>query len=338
MTTLTGSLIVTRRHFQIFTSASPRKGFTLVELLVVIAIIGSLVGLLLPAVQAARESARRSQCGNHIKQLGAALHNYASTARGFPSGRNSNNISTHAFLLPFIEQVDLFSKIDPTRTWNDPIHTAVASTKISTFRCPSDPASGLPAFYGGNNYRFNQGSNILWGNPPTDPADPQFGMAAPNGIFYLDSRIRFEDILDGTSSTAAISEHGIGDFTNGVSTRTDTFWPQTFPATPDEAARQCESLDPVNLSFQRFSNVGGPWLYGYHSTTIYFHVSGPNQRSCMYPPGRIMTTAKSDHAGGVILGMCDGSTRFISNNINLSVWRSIGTRGQGEVISDFSVQ
>ncbi len=313
-----------------------RSGFTLVELLVVIAIIGILVGLLLPAVQAAREAARRMQCGNHIKQLGLALQNYHSAHRAFPPARTSRNqISTHAFLLPFIEQNNIYVQIDWNQMWNSPYHQTIYGQTVPTFLCPSDNLTNKPAQLAGNNYRFNQGNQILFGNPPSNPADPNYGMPMPNGPFHLDSHIRFADIPDGTSSTAAISEHGMGDFNNGMASKTDTFWPRTYPANPDEAYKMCEAIDPTNLSFQRFSDIGAPWLYGYHSTTFYFHVAPPNKRSCMYPPGRIMTTAKSNHTGGVTVGMCDGSVRSVNDSIEIAVWRAIGSRDAAEVVADF---
>jgi len=114
-----------------------------------------------------------------------------------------------------------------------------------------------------------------------------------------------------TSKTAAFSEHGKGDFDNYVSSKTDTFWPQTLPKNPDEAVSQCESIDEKNISFQRISEVGAPWIRGYHSTTIYFHASNPNKRSCMFPPGRISTTAQSYHSNGVNICMLDGSTNYM---------------------------
>jgi prepilin-type N-terminal cleavage/methylation domain-containing protein len=316
----------------------PRAGFTLVELLVVIAIIGTLVGLLLPAVQAAREAARRSQCGNNVRQLGIGLQNQVSSRRSLPFGRNALGLSTFSAILPTIEQATLLPKIDPTKPWNDPVHAEACAATIPTLRCPSDAATSLPGSLGGNNYRFNQGTGILWGNPPTDPADPNHGLPAPDGVFFLDSRVRIQDITDGTTQTAAISEHVIGDFNNAISSRGDTFWPQTTPATPDAAFQQCAAIDATNLTFQRFSNIGGPWLYGYHSTSIYFHVAPPNQRSCMFPPGRIMTTAKSNHPGGVMLGTCDAAVRFVADDVDVAVWRALGSRAGGEVVAGQGVQ
>ena len=323
-------------HHLLSPSSRHPRGFTLVELLVVIAIIGTLVGLLLPAVQAAREAARRSQCGNNVKQLGTALQNYYSAKSSFPTGRNAMSISTQTFLLPYIEQTTILQLVDPTKAWNDPFHTTAAATKVPTFICASDPAAYLPATYAGTNYRFNQGSGILWGNPPTASSDPNFGIPGPDGVFFLDSRVRIQDITDGTTQTAAISEHGVGDFNNGLSSRTDTFWPQTTPANANEAVQQCQAIDTKNLSFQRFSNIGGPWLYGYHSTTIYFHSNVPNARSCMFPPGRIMTTAQSSHPGGVMMGMCDASVRFVSDDVDQTVWRGLGTKSGGEIVAGFA--
>ncbi|MFM7043313.1 MAG: DUF1559 domain-containing protein, partial [Planctomycetaceae bacterium] len=148
------------------------------------------------------------------------------------------------------------------------------------------------------------------------------------------SKVRYQDVSDGTSHTAAVSEHDAGDFNNGLPTdRTDTFWPQTSPTTADEAMQQCRGINITNLSFQRFSDVGAPWLYGYHSTTIYFHSLPPNGRSCMFPPGRIATTAQSSHPGGVMLGLCDGSTRFVNDRVDITAWRGLGSTGGAEVVS-----
>ncbi len=312
----------------------PVGGFTLVELLVVIAIIGVMVGLLLPAVQSAREAARRMQCSNNLKQITLGLHNYESTYRMFPAGRTTMGISALAAILPYIEQANAQELVDYKVAWNHANNVNATRTLISTFLCPSDPTTILPSSWAGTNYRANQGSGILWGLPPTDTADPNFGMPEPNGVFYLDKRLRFRDLLDGASHTAAFSEHGFGDFTNASSNRNDTFWPQTNPTTPDEAYRQCEAIDPMNLMYQRVSDVGAPWLQGYHSTSIYMHVAPPNKRSCMFPPGRISTTAKSVHVGGVMVAKCDGSVGFVTDSINLDVWRAAGTRANKEVADE----
>jgi prepilin-type N-terminal cleavage/methylation domain-containing protein len=312
-----------------------RTGFTLVELLVVIAIIGVLVALLLPAVQAAREAGRRMQCSNNLKQFVVAAHNYHDTFMAFPAGRNRRDHSVHAALLPYYEQTNVHNLVDYSRSWNHANNAAARATKIAFFNCPSDPQIDVPQGYAGTSYRANQGSGVLWDLPPTNPSNRNFGMPAPNGVFYADTWLNMASITDGTSNTAAFSEHQKGDFNQGISTPADTFQPGTHPANADEAVAQCNAIDPRNLSFQGRSDVGAPWIQGYHSTTIYFHVGPPNSRSCMYPPGRIGTSAASQHPGGVMLALCDGSVRFVGQTINLQTWRDIGQRDDGRPIGGY---
>ena len=307
-----------------------RPGFTLVELLVVIAIIGILVGLLLPAVQSAREAARRMQCSNNLKQFALATHNYESAYKRLPTGRNSRSISTHASLLPFMEQTALSNLVDWNVAWNHANNTRARATEVPNFNCPSDPLPPIPAGWASTTYRTNQGSGLLHGLPPTNPSDGNFGLPEPNGPIIPEKYLRFADVTDGTANTAAFSEHGRGDFSNAISTPTDTFWPKTYPATADEAVTLCNAFNASDLSFQRVSDVGAPWLQGYHSTTTYFHVGPPQGRSCMFPPGRIATTAKSHHTGGVQVARCDGSTSFVSQTLDIVVWRALGSRNGGE--------
>lgn len=312
-----------------------RSGFTLVELLVVIAIIGVLVALLLPAVQAAREAARRMSCSNNLKQFVVAAHNYHDTYLTFPAGRNHRTLSTHAALLPFYEQVNTASLIDYNVSVNHANNANLRATKIGFFNCPSDPQTNVPTGMAGTSYRANQGSGVLWGLPPTNPANSNFGMPEPNGVFYQNKYLNMSALTDGTSQTAAFSEHQKGDFNNGVSSKADTFRPGTHPANADEALTQCNAIDITNLSYQGVSDVGAPWAEGYHSTTIYFHVMPPNGRSCMFPPGRIGTSASSQHPGGVMMALCDGSVRFVSQTINLQTWRDIGQRDDGRPLGEY---
>jgi prepilin-type N-terminal cleavage/methylation domain-containing protein/prepilin-type processing-associated H-X9-DG protein len=313
-----------------------RSGFTLIELLVVIAIIAVLLGLLLPAVQKVRAAANRIECTNNLKQIGLALHNYHDVNRALPPGRDAMAFSTHTYLLPFIEQDNCFAMTNFTMPWTDSMNDCPRTNPVKIFNCPADPVSQLPSDWAGTNYRANQGSGILWGLPPTNPEDPNYGMPAPNGVFFLNSKTRLADLTDGTSNTAAFSEHVKGDFNNAVATeKSDTFKPGTHPKTPDEAVAQCRAIDPTNLAFQGVSDVGAPWLHGYHSTTIYFHVAPPGDRSCMFPPGRIATSANSAHANGVNLLLCDGSVRFVTYGVDLATWRALGTRAGGEVVGNY---
>jgi prepilin-type N-terminal cleavage/methylation domain-containing protein/prepilin-type processing-associated H-X9-DG protein len=311
------------------------RGFTLIELLVAIAIIGVLVALLLPAVQAARESARRTQCTNHLKQFVLAAHNYADSTGAFPPATTNRRISTHAYLLPFMEQANLYEKIDFTTNYDSAANATARAGKVPVFNCPSDPQTSMPAGWAGTSYRVNQGSGILNGLPPTDSSDPNFGMPEPNGVFMKDKAVTLASITDGLSNTAAFSEHCKGDFNNGASTPNDTFKPGTYPANADEAIQQCEAVNVNDLSKQGVSDVGAPWLQGYHSTTIYFHVNVPKSRSCMFPPGRIATTANSQHPGGVNVALCDGSVRMVTQTIGLDVWRALGSRGEGEPLGEY---
>ena len=314
-----------------------RSGFTLVELLVVIAIIGVLIALLLPAVQAAREAARRTQCTNNLKQFGLAMQNYHDVHKFFPAGSLDTGLSVHARLLPYMEETAVHGLVRFDRPYNHADNLAAFNARVETFLCPSDSGSSVPANAGGpNNYYGNQGSGILFGMPPTNSSDPNFGMSEPNGVFYRNSRTNFASLLDGSSKTAAFSEKVVGDFNNGIATpKSDTFQPGTNPPTPDQAYADCLAVNTSDLSKQGYSNVGAPWLRAYHSTNLYYHVAPPNGRSCMYPPGRIMTTANSHHPGGVNLSMCDGSVRFVQSNIDLVTWRAMGTRAGGEALGDF---
>ena len=162
----------------------------------------------------------------------------------------------------------------------------------------------------------------------------QRGIAPPNGLFFANLQCKIADITDGTSNTAAFSEHVLGDFNNTIATdKADTFWPQTYPANPDEAVQLCRNFNWRDLTYQRVSDVGAPWIYGYHSTTSYWHSGPPNTRSCMYPPSRIMTVANSRHPGGVNVALADGSVKFVKDTVNLDTWRRLGTRNLGEIIS-----
>jgi prepilin-type processing-associated H-X9-DG protein len=189
--------------------------------------------------------------------------------------------------------------------------------------------------WAGTNYRACQGSGILFGGTPsTNPSAQDYGVPAPNGVFFNGSWTSLGMISDGTSQTAAFSEHIRGDSDQTVANdRMDTFKPGTQPKTPDQAYADCRAVNWQDISKQGVSDVGVPWLEGYHSTTLYYHVGPPNSRSCMYPSNRIMTSANSNHPNGVNMMLCDGSVRFVGSSINLETWRRLGSKDGNEAIS-----
>jgi prepilin-type N-terminal cleavage/methylation domain-containing protein/prepilin-type processing-associated H-X9-DG protein len=307
-----------------------RRAFTLIELLVVIAIIAILIGLLLPAVQKVREAAARMKCQNNLKQIGLALHNYHSGYGKFPPARDGQGFPVHTLILPYIEQDNLHRSIDFTVSPNNAINATARANVVPIYLCPSD-GGVLPAGTPGVNYRSNSGVSIV----NSYPSSVNTMMPAPDGGFWQTLQFSVGEIIDGTSNTAAFSEHIRGDFSNAmVSPDGDTFQPGTYPATPDEAFAQCMAIDINNLSFQGKSNAGDFWTNNDHTGTRYYHAFAPGSRSCMFPPSRISTTANSRHAQLVNVLLFDGSVRTVPYNISLTSWRAMGTRNGGEVFSD----
>jgi len=308
-----------------------RSGFTLIELLVVIAIIAVLIALLLPAVQAAREAARRIQCTNNLKQIGVALHNYQESRGALPGADmvfNVTELSALANILPYLEQTNVYNSINFAFSYQDPINYTAMYTVVNGFVCPSDLPDAVPSLGAQTNYMANMGSGIVW----QSAIGPNVGLPDPNGVFYANSATTFAAITDGLSNTTFYSERVLADGNNSiVSPIADVFFSPAFPTTPDQAMQLCQQVDITNLANQFPLFMGAPWLCGQH---IFLHVTPPNSRSCgFFIALRAVMPASSRHPGGVNTLFGDGSVKFIKDPVNLQVWRALGTRNGGEVIS-----
>ena len=253
---------------------------------------------------------------------------------GYPEPASYSGLS---MLLGFLEGSTVYNTINYNIVRGDPGNNTALGTSVSTFLCPSDTQQGqLPQGQAGENYRPNSGSGIQYVSGASDPWNFNTSLPPFNGPFYPVSKTRIADITDGTSNTAAFSEMGLGDMTNARATeKTDSFWTQTWPTTPDQAIADCQSFPASNLAFQGLSTSGVPWLEG-STSAMYNHVNVPNKRTCIFPPGRIMNTANSYHPGGVNVALCDGSVRFVKESVSLATWRALGSRNGGEVISSDS--
>jgi prepilin-type N-terminal cleavage/methylation domain-containing protein/prepilin-type processing-associated H-X9-DG protein len=308
-------------------SARTRAGFTLIELLVVIAIIAILVGLLLPAVQKVRGAAQRMQCGNNLKQIGTAAHNYHGAYGTLPPGSNSSGFTAIALLLPFFEQDNIFKQINFTVAANNAANAGPTGMTIKTLLCPADRTGITPAGQGGNNYFANYG---------TEPFFFQ-NRAIANGVFPLrepGEGIKLTDITDGTSNTAAFSELRKGDWNNAIYSPSDWLNASSAgaPTTVDQASSLCQGINASNLAYQWFS-AGGEWLNDNNTGMAYIHCSVPNSTNCGFPANlRFCVNANSDHTNGVNVALCDGSVRFVTNSISLTTWRALGTRAGGDLL------
>jgi prepilin-type N-terminal cleavage/methylation domain-containing protein/prepilin-type processing-associated H-X9-DG protein len=303
-----------------------RTAFTLVELLVVIAIIGILVALLLPAVQMAREAGRRTACNNNLKQIGLALQNYHSTYNNFPVARNPYPLVHSALsrLLPFCEQSNLQNLVNYSVPLSDPANAAASTVAVSFFVCPSDGAGGrvmgLPD--AGSNYVANNGSGTV-----------AYGLIASGDGVFTQTNNGFRNLTDGSSNTAAFSESILGNGTasSPQNPRLDVL---ELAGGSDTTPAACAGGGGT-WSGKR----GGKWLDGHYGNTLYNHFYLPNPTG-IWDCGngshnKALSTARSYHPGGVNVGLCDGSVRFVSNAIAPATWQALATRNGGEVLGDF---
>ncbi len=304
-------------------SARGRSAFTLIELLVVIAIIAILVALLLPAVQQAREAARRSSCKNNLKQMGLALHNYHDTFNAFPPATvrtyitgidswSTSMIGWQARILSFMEQPALYDltnwEILPGNTGTN---TQVMTAEVPAYRCPSDPGQRSSAAYAPTSYvtcTANSGSFSAGG-----------GDNQNNGrsVMFLNSRVLMRDIMDGTSNTMVISECQVGSPMHGE----------------NSAANVCPAAGTIARD-RGFSWFFAQSMHAWSYSTLI----GPNSPlpECRQGTGGpALLGARSYHKGGVQVLLADGAVRFVSENINLQTWQNLGHKSDGLVLGEF---
>ncbi|MBX6312311.1 MAG: DUF1559 domain-containing protein [Isosphaeraceae bacterium] len=299
-----------------------QRGFTLIELLVVIAIIGVLIALLLPAVQAAREAARRAQCVNNLKQVGIAMHNYHDAFGSLPFGHGPfgwNDWNAHAMLLPYMEQGPVYNSINfanriSAAAPNNPQNSTIQRIQISTLLCPSD-MNRLTSPYGHVNYAGNSGSNpqffgsTLGGKTGSNQANGLFlwvannnydGTASGDNLSHLGMSgrsISFRDVIDGLSYTAAFSEKVLGIGNNNQSQfdplkPTSKIYQVNFSASKGPPATDsvpqfyynlCNALNPTTQRLPSTQAMGNHWWSGHPYAGRYNHVMKPNTWSCLYP-------------------------------------------------------
>ena len=345
------------------------RAFTLVEMLVSISIIAILTALLLPAVQSTREAARRIKCSSNFASVGIAVQNYVSIYTHFPpSSINWRDGSTTcnpcvnvrysmlARILPYLEQKSLYDSInfdvsiaeprDPGSSDHYPEELANLTARVvslGVFLCPSDTTS-QSRLSSGTNIRANMGSM------PTTFALENAPYAGPSTVIHvsMDNQFRARhssslvSISDGLSNTALASEKLRGSDDSSI------FDPRRhyanliyvnkqYPVSSEKYSIACLAPDAQFMGFE--SKSGLTWLLGSPSSTLYNHVSGINMihGDCIsHESGAtiVISSARSQHSGGVNVGLADGSVRFVRNGVALQVWRALGSKAGGEPLSN----
>lgn len=303
-----------------------RAGVSLVEILIALAIVGVIVSLALVGIQSAREASRRTACQANLHGLGAALQQFHAAHNMFPPGCRQG-LSSHVFLLPYLEQRALFEKFDIAAGTSSPQNQDLARS-LPHLNCPSDGA-GEGRKWAPTNYAGNCGTGVQ--------------AHGYNGLFrYYDTDlvtfqtgpfvVRSADVRDGLSNTVAYGEILTSDGTDRDFRRAIFTGPKTTPIQDiDLFAHTCDTFN--NTQPADLISRGTPWIDGNLMMSMYNHVLGPNRRNCTFGGDvqRGAYSAASEHPGGANVVFADGHAAFIANSIELPAWRAMGARNDVDI-------
>jgi prepilin-type N-terminal cleavage/methylation domain-containing protein/prepilin-type processing-associated H-X9-DG protein len=322
------------------------RGFTLVELLVVIAIIGVLVALLLPAVQSAREASRRTQCSNQMRQFALACHNFHDVNSRLPLGAQGRNMLNPdwayapavpgkprtplmVWLMAYIEQTAVAGQWDHSKPYGAVPNVTLIQNHYPVFDCPSDSRDKMGHSSTRDlkcSYVVNWGSWNYWqqGGPTNGVAPLNLGDELGRAPFFQDFGARFSQIVDGTSNTLMWSEV------------LQSPWDSAGAAWPDRRGRIWND-DTFCYQFMTHLPPNSPkGDFGYCNPANLKYPCDPAGRSLSAAAApQVYMVPRSRHPNGVNVAMCDGSMRFITDNINMFTWVAASSMGAGETMGDF---